>query len=153
MTLSILNRYETVTSGTLDNSPNKSRVAPIPNPTERATQMAEQDFGDFTIVSEHKPVPGVTVGEIPSGLAELLESEYKKALDSADFELVINAKDEATAKKLAGYARAWGAQHTPKLYVKKIPNTRAHKDSQARLSVATWEDVPPESRPGRRQGK
>jgi hypothetical protein len=114
--------------------------------------MAE-DFGEFTVETVRKPVPGVTTGAIPEGLAKLLESKYSEALDSKDFELVLNAKDEATAKKLALYARAWGAAHTPKLYVKKLPNTRAHKDTQARLSIATWDEVPAENRPGRRQGK
>lgn len=117
--------------------------------------MAEQDFGEFTVETVRKPVPGVVVGEIPPALAKLLEAKYAEVLGekAADFELVLNAKDEATAKKLAGYARAWGAQHTPKLYVKKVPNTRAHKETQARLSVAPWEEVPTENRPGRRQGK
>ena len=112
--------------------------------------MAEQDLGEFTIETVRKPIAGVVTGTIPEGLVKLLEEKYKSALDSTDFELVLNAKDESTAKKLAGYARAWGAQHEPKLYVKKLPNSRNHKDTQARLSVATWETVGPENRPGRR---
>jgi hypothetical protein len=117
--------------------------------------MAEQDFGEFTVETVRKPVPGVVQGVIPEGLAKLLEAKYKDVMGekAADFELVLNAKDEATAKKLAGYARAWGAQHEPKLYVKKVPNTRAHADTQARISVALWEEVTPENRPGRRVGK
>jgi hypothetical protein len=114
--------------------------------------MAEQDFGEFTIETVRKPVAGVTTGTIPEELAKLLEEKYKEVLGEKgnDFELVLNAKDEATAKKLALYAKAWGGSHTPKLYVKKLPNTRAHKDTQARLSVAADEDVAPENRPGRR---
>lgn len=114
--------------------------------------MTEKDFGEFTIETARKPVAGVTVGTIPPKLAELLEAKYKEVLGEKgnDFELVLNAKDEGTAKQLAGYARAWGQSHTPKLYVKKLPNTRAHKDTQARLSVQTWDDVPAENRPGRR---
>lgn len=114
--------------------------------------MAEQDFGEFTIETVRKPVAGVTTGTIPEALAKLLESKYREVLGEkgADFELVLNAKDEATAKKLALYAKAWGGAHEPKLYVKKLPNTRAHTETQARLSVQLWEDVPADNRPGRR---
>lgn len=114
--------------------------------------MAEQDFGEFTVETVRKPVAGVKVGVIPPALAKMLEEKYVEVLGEKgnDFELVLNAKDEAAAKNLALYARAWGASHEPKLYVKKIPNTRAHKDNQARLSIQTWAEVPAENRPGRR---
>jgi hypothetical protein len=119
---------------------------------EKGAIMAEQDFGEFTVETVRRPVSGTTPGEIPPALAKLLESKYTEVLGEkgADFELVLNAADAAKASKLAAYAKAWGAQHDPKLYVKKLPNTRAHKDSQARLSVQVWAEVPAENRPGRR---
>jgi hypothetical protein len=109
--------------------------------------MAEQEFGEFTMEVTRKPVAGVTQAEIPAALAKLLEQHVPTVLKSADHELALTAKDEATAKKLALYARAWGARQEPKLYIHKIPNRRDMKDNVARLSVELDKDVT--SRPGR----
>jgi hypothetical protein len=109
-----------------------------------------EEFGEFTIVAVRKPVAGVTSVEIPEGLAKLLAEHVPTALKDADFELTLTAKDEATAKKLALYARAWGARQEPKLYIHKVPNRRDMPANVARLAVEKDEEVPAENRPGRR---
>lgn len=108
------------------------------------------DFGEFSITPVRKPTGGVTVGTIPPMLAKLLAEHTPKALADKDYELVLNAKDETQAKKLALYARAWGAQQTPKLYIHKVPNRRDMQPNVARLSVELDENVAPENRPGRK---
>jgi uncharacterized protein YbjT (DUF2867 family) len=115
--------------------------------------MSEQDFGEFTIETTRKPVAGVTAGVIPAGLAALLAEHAPKALTDPDFELTLTAKDEATAKKLAAYSRAWGAQQEPKLYIHKVPNRRDMTNNVARLAVELDAEVKPENRPGRRNPK
>lgn len=109
-----------------------------------------EDFGEFSVEATRKPVGGVTETAIPEGLAKLLAEHAPKALNDPDFELTLTAKDEATAKKLALYARAWGARQTPKLYIHKVPNRRDMGTNVARLAVDKDEDVKPENRPGRR---
>ncbi len=111
--------------------------------------MAEE-FGEFTLAVTRKPVAGVTAGQIPGALAKLLTEHVPAVLKSSDHELTLTAKDEATAKKLALYARAWGARQEPKLYIKKIPNRRNMADNVARLSVELDKDVA--SKPGRPKG-
>jgi hypothetical protein len=108
------------------------------------------DFGDFDITVTHKPVGGVTEGQIPEKLAALLAQHAPKALSEPDYELTLTAKDEATAKRLALYARAWGARQEPKLYITKVPNRRDMAKNIARLSVRKDEEVPAENRAGRR---
>jgi hypothetical protein len=114
---------------------------------------APDPFGEFTIVPTRKPVAGVVQAEIPPALAKLLEEHAKKALTDPDFELTLTARDEATAKKLALYARAWGARQEPKLYIHKVPNRRDMAANVARLAVELDENVSPENRPGRKAGK
>lgn len=109
--------------------------------------MAEE-FGEFTVEVTRKPVAGVSEVQIPEALVKLLSTHVPTVLkESADKELTLTAKDEATAKKLALYARAWGARQTPKLYIKKIPNRRDMPANVARLSVELDSEV--ESKPGR----
>jgi hypothetical protein len=112
--------------------------------------MPAPDFDEFTIEVTHKPIAGVTEGEIPPALAKLLETHAQKALTEADYELTLTAKDEIQAKKLAGYARAWGARQTPKLYIHKVPNRRDMTKNVARLAVELDDEVAPENRPGRK---
>jgi hypothetical protein len=113
--------------------------------------MSTPDFDEFTIEVSHKPVAGVTVGEIPPALAKLLSEHAPKALGDKDYELTLTAKDEGQAKRLAGYARAWGARQTPKLYIHKVPNRRDMTKNVARLAVELDEEVPAENRPGRKK--
>lgn len=115
--------------------------------------MANDDFGEFSVVATQKPVAGVTDVAIPEKLAKLLAEHAPRALKEPDFELTLTAKDEATAKRLALYARAWGARQTPKLYIHKVPNRRDMADNIARLAVELDSEVPTENRPGRRVGK
>lgn len=115
--------------------------------------MAAPDLGDFTGDIRSKPQPGVSIGEIPENLGRLLAEKALEVMGSTDHELVLTAQDEEKAKLLALYARAWGAQQTPKLYIKKLPNGKLYSDNIARLSVEKWDDVPTENRPGRRHGK
>lgn len=111
--------------------------------------MAE-DFGDFTLEVTRKPVGGVTLTALPEKLVEALEREVPKALEDPDYELTLTAKDEKAAKRLALYARAWGARQDPKLYIHKVPNRRDMAGNIARLAVEKDENVKPENRPGRR---
>lgn len=112
------------------------------------------DFDDFQVTVARKPVPGVVQGEIPPKLAEYLEKQVPGVLaNPADFELTLTAKDESQAKKLAGYAKAWGARQEPRLRITKVPNGKTYPENIARLSVVKDEDVPVESRPGRKAGK
>lgn len=108
--------------------------------------MAE-DFGDFTVVVTRKPVAGVTEVEIPAKLAELLATHVPAVLKDGDHELTLTAKDETAAKKLALYARAWGARQEPKLWIKKIPNRRDMSSNVARLSVEV--ETEETTKPGR----
>lgn len=112
-----------------------------------------EDFGDFTIEAVRKPIAGVTDVEIPAALAEMLAAQTPKALADKDFELAIKAKDEATAKKIALWSRAWGAKQEPKLYIHKIPNTRAMGANMARLAVELDSEVTADNRPGRKVNK
>lgn len=118
--------------------------------TPAQTPADNDEFGDFSIATTRKPVPGVTAGVIPPKLAEMLAVEAPKALKDTDYELVLTAKDEPTAKKLALYARAWGAQQEPKLYIHKVPNRRDMGANIARLAVELDSEVSAENRPGRR---
>lgn len=108
------------------------------------------EFGEFTIATSRKPIPGITSVEIPPALAKLLAEHTPKALKEPDFELTLTAKDEATAKKLALYARAWGARQEPKLYIHKVPNRREMASNIARLAVELDSEVKPENKPGRK---
>jgi hypothetical protein len=118
-------------------------VAPVP-------VDADNPFGPLTITLDRKPKPGITVGQVPPVLARALAENAPKALVDPDFELTLTARDEKTAKLMAGYARAWGAQQTPKLYIHKVPNRRDMPANVARLAVELDESVPPENRPGRK---
>lgn len=103
--------------------------------------MSTQDFGEFTLAVTRKPVAGISQGEIPEGLAALLAEHVPAVLASADHELILTARDEAAAKKLSLYARAWGARQEPKLFIHKIPNKRDMKDNVARLTVQLDSEV------------
>lgn len=117
---------------------------------ESVVSEPEDDFGEFSMEVTRKPVGGVTEGDIPPRLAALLAEHTVKALADKDYEITLTAKDEATAKRLALYARAWGARQEPKLRITKIPNRNSQGKNVARLSVAKDEDVPQDNRPGRR---
>jgi hypothetical protein len=127
--------------------------APKTDPTPVTPAKADDGFGEFSIVTAHKPVGGVTMVEIPAALAAMLAENTPKVLDpKTDVdELVLTAKDEATAKKLALYARAWGARQEPKLYIHKVPNRRDMGANVARLAVELDAEVPAENRPGRKK--
>ena len=128
-------------------------VAKTPETTPATVPATDDGFGEFTIVTAHKPVGGVTMVEIPAALAAMLAENTPKVLDSKTDvdELVLTAKDEATAKKLALYARAWGARQNPKLYIHKVPNRRDMGANVARLAVELDAEVPAENRPGRKK--
>ena len=121
------------------------------NKTPTETPAEESEFGLFSMTVERKPEGGVTVSQLPPALVKLLQEYAPKALADKDFELILTAKDKATAQKLALYARAWGNGQEPKLYIHKVPNRRDMKDNVARLAVELDSDVNPENRPGRRQ--
>lgn len=121
-------------------------------PGNRKENMAT-DFGDFEVTVERKPVAGITQGDIPEKLAQHLAANYKKALEGEDHELRLKARDEKTAKQLAGYARAWGARQEPKLRITKLPNGQRLPENVARLNVALDADVPEDKRPGRKAAK
>lgn len=109
------------------------------------------NLDDFTVEVARKPTPGVVAGTVPPKLAEYLAAKVPEVLaNSADNELIIAAADAGSAKALAGYARAWGAQQTPQLRITKTPNRRDMSDNLARLEVKLESDVPAENRPGRR---
>jgi hypothetical protein len=108
------------------------------------------DFGEFTVTPTRKPIAGVTQGEIPPPLHRMLTEHAPKALADKDYELTLTAKDEATAKRLAGYARAWGARQEPKLYIHKLPNGKRYDARVARLAVDLDSEVSEENRPGRK---
>lgn len=112
-----------------------------------------EDFGEFTVTATRKPVAGVVSVDIPEPLVKLLAEHAPKALNDPDYEIVITAKDKATAQKLALYSRAWGARQTPKLRITKVPNGKRYDDNVARLSVAKDDEVPAENRPGRRPNR
>jgi hypothetical protein len=112
--------------------------------------MSDVDFGEFTVGTQHKPVAGVVTVEIPKPLADLLAEHVPTVLKSNDLDLTLNAKDEKTAKLLAGYVKAWGARQEPKLYIRRLPNRRNQADTEVRFSVALDSDVPADNRPGRR---
>lgn len=124
---------------------------------ENQTPTPADDFGDFTVEVTAKPVGGVSEGQIPPKLAAYLAENAPKALPkdgqtTSDHELTLTAKDEATAKRLVLYARAWGARQDPKLRITKVPNRQDMTKNVARLSVVKDEDVPDENRPGRKAG-
>jgi len=108
---------------------------------------------DFQLELSAKPVGGVVTVAIPEKLAALLAEKTPEALSKPDYELTLSAADEKSAKVLAGYAKAWGARQDPKLYIRKLPNGKQYPANVARLEVSKDEDVPAESRPGRKTGK
>ena len=112
--------------------------------------MSDVEFGEFTVGTQHKPVAGVVTVEIPKALADLLDEHVPSVLNSTDLDLTLSARDEKTAKLLAGYVKAWGARQTPQLYIRRLPNRRNQADTEVRFSVAKADDVPAENRPGRR---
>jgi|ERR1700722_2803828 len=112
--------------------------------------MSDVDFGEFSVGTEHKPVAGVVTVEIPAQLSKLLEQEVPKVMASKDLDLTLTARDEKTAKILAGYVKAWGGRQTPQLYIRRLPSRRNQKENLVRFTVALADDVPAENRPGRR---
>lgn len=113
--------------------------------------MANVNLDSFEVAVATKPSPGVSTVEIPEKLASMLAEHASKVVGSVDQELVLNATDEASAKVLAGYAKAWGARQEPKLYIRKLPNGRLYPANVARLAVDLDQEVPAESRPGRKK--
>jgi hypothetical protein len=113
--------------------------------------LTAEDFAGFDVTLERKPVAGVTPGVIPPPIAEQMAQAAPKALADPDFELLVTAKDDAVLKQIIGYSRAWGAQQEPKLRITKIPNRKDMPNNVARLNVIKEEDVPEDSRPGRKR--
>ena len=75
------------------------------------------------------------------------DQEYREALT------VYQAAEKKAAeivKQLCLYATAWGKGQEPKLYIHKVMNRKDMPAYHARLSVQSWDKVPPENRPGRR---
>lgn len=128
----------------------KGRQGASPDSPEGAVKMAEE-FGEFTLEVTRKPVAGVTEVQIPKALSDLLSKHVPTVLKDGDHELTLTAKDEAAAKKLALYARAWGARQEPKLWIKKIPNRRDMSANVARLSVEV--ETEETKKPGRPASK
>ena len=114
--------------------------------------VADDGLGDFTVAVSSRTINGVS-GEIPSKLAQHLATEVPKILGNPSMVLTLTARDEEAAKLLVSYAKAWGTQQTPKLYVRKLPNSRDIADNVARLAVVLDSDVKPENKPGRRTGR
>jgi hypothetical protein len=112
--------------------------------------MSNVDFGDFEITTTHKPVAGVTNVEIPEKLSEALAREVPAVLKSNDLNLHLTARDEKTAKMIAGWVKAWGGRQEPKLYIRRLPNTRDQKDNTVRFDVKLDSEVDQSNRPGRR---
>jgi hypothetical protein len=71
--------------------------------------MSNEDFGQFTVGTQHKPVAGIVNVEIPKALADLLAEHVPAVLKSSDLDLTLSARDEKTAKILAGYVKATSA--------------------------------------------
>jgi hypothetical protein len=112
--------------------------------------MSDQEFGEFTVGTQHKPIAGVVTVEIPKALADLLAEHVPAVLKSNDLDLTLSARDEKTAKLLAGYVKAWGGRQDPKLYIRRLPNRRNQADTEVRFSVALDSDVDQSNRPGRK---
>jgi hypothetical protein len=141
------------------------------NEATTAPTTTDERFGDFTVAVAHKPVGGVTEGQIPDALAALLaehvaslvtntkaiadakDGETVKPVFDADRELVLTARDEKAAKLLSSYATAWGRRQEPKLYIHKVPNGKRYGPEVARLAVELDEEVGPDNRPGRKASK
>lgn len=133
--------------------PEAPKAPEIAAPEAPVTEIFSDEFGMISMVPVRKPVAGVTQGTVPEGLAKLLAAHVPAALADKDHELQLTAKDETAAKKLALYARAWGAQQEPKLYIHKIPNRRDMPANVARLEVQLDSEVTAENRPGRKVQK
>jgi hypothetical protein len=112
--------------------------------------MSNEDFGQFTVGTQHKPVAGIVNVEIPKALADLLAEHVPAVLKSSDLDLTLSARDEKTAKILAGYVKAWGGRQDPKLYIRRLPNRRNQADTEVRFSVQLDSEVDASNRPGRR---
>lgn len=94
-----------------------------------------------------KPQPGVTMGVIPPDLVKLLDALVPDAMkDPKNKEIILNCADEAEAKLMSGYAKAWGGRQDPQIAVRKIANRRDMTDSQARLVVCLLSDATPRGR-------
>ena len=96
-----------------------------------------------------------TAPEAPADDAKAAEKDaYKTAL--AEYKEALTAYQAAektaaeTVKQLCLYATAWGKGQEPKLYIHKVMNRKDMPAYHARLSVQSWDKVPPENRPGRR---
>lgn len=74
-------------------------------------------------------------------------AEYKEAMITYQAAEKVAAE---TVKQLCLYATAWGKGQEPKLYIHKVMNRKDMPAYHARLSVQSWDKVPPENRPGRR---
>ena len=112
--------------------------------------MSNEEFGEFTVGTQHKPIAGVVNVEIPKPLADLLVEHVPAVLKSNDLDLTLSARDEKTAKILAGYVKAWGGRQEPKLYIRRLPNRRNQADTEVRFSVQLDSEVDAANRPGRR---
>jgi hypothetical protein len=93
--------------------------------------------------------------EEPAADAKAAEKEaYKTALaEYKEAQTVYAAAEKVaaeTVKQLCLYATAWGKGQEPKLYIHKVMNRKDMPAYHARLSVQSWDKVPPENRPGRR---
>lgn len=118
----------------------------------------DQDFDEYEVVVERKPVAGVEMGEIPEKLQTLLGQHLttltrEDGSFDPDHEVLIRAKDDAQASRLLGYAKAWGGRQTPKLRVTKMSNGKKYESNVVRLKMEKDEEVPPENRPGRRANR
>lgn len=107
-----------------------------------------------------KPEPVPDVEALPEGATKAQQEAHAKALESHKeaveahrkaVEVYAEAEKAAvsTIKQLCLYASAWGKGQEPKLYVHKVMNRKDMPAWHARLSVESWDKVPPENRPGR----
>ena len=116
--------------------------------------MSDVDLGEFSVEVTTVAQPGVVAGKVPQALADLLAAKVPEVLKEPDKkELTIAAHDEASAKKIALYARAWGAQQEPRLYITKVPNRRDMENRYARLKVRLDSEVDDANKPGRKPAK
>jgi|SRR5215469_5204826 len=100
----------------------------------------------------------------PEAVAEDADKATKAAYDQAVKEHAQTVKEASEAwekavkeatdkvKQLCLYAAAWGKGQEPKLYIHKVMNRKDMPAYHARLAVQTWDKVPAENRPGRREG-
>jgi hypothetical protein len=106
----------------------------------------------FQLVMAPKPSPkkSVTSGPVPADLAKQLAVIVPQVMETNDHELRLTADSARDAALLAAYARKWGTEQMPELYIRKLPNTKEMPKEVARISVQLASEVTEDQRPGRK---